>query len=165
MFDTLKRFVETRVTQPVSNWFYRQGARFGLNAGMTEEETRQQFEEIGLGVTAPFFSGIWQRVQDTADRFGYITRLNPQDTPIGSNFEPANWISDKYGYVVEYDVFDTQGNLVGRKTSRFDIDKELSQEEILGLATEIGITDSGGRLVINNNFRIKGALTNPNINT
>lgn len=161
-FDSLRNLRPKNITERLSSWVVDQGARFGLSTGMTPEETEAQLRDSGWSLLAEPISRIFERVQQSSDQFQYFSRLGLDQIPDANRMREASFLTDNFGYVVDYDVFNNQGEFMGTSTSRIDHPETISQEQLLGLLDETLLTNSGVLLSNMNNIRIKGALRSSN---
>lgn len=160
IFDRLKAFSPSNISQKFTDKLHELGLRVGLANNLSYEETVEQLQETNFGIASRPLASVWQSIVDRQETFRSYTRLSIDEIPDTNNFEAVDWITDKYGYVVEYDVYDLSGNFVGRDTSRLDTDQLLSKEQLFGLINENFYTSSGILLNYTETLQIKAAMRN-----
>lgn len=164
--NPFSRFTD-KFLQPIleksTGWIVRQATRLGQAIGITAQETEQVLIEQGLGNIAPEVTKIWESVGGSQTAFKYFSTLNPDEIPNTLFFESVDFIPEKYGIIVEYDVLNIEGEVVGRKTSALYYDSPITQQQVHATAREKIKGRSDIVLPEGTQFTILGGLRNPGL--
>lgn len=159
-WEWLDKFKPKEATQRFTSWTVKTVARLGLATKQTLTDVTNTLREKALDSLINPVADIWINTQEDLEKFESILNVPSNELPNSELFRQANWVTDKFGYVVEYDVYDIEGKFVGRRTSRLDSDVVLSVDDILAQAPEWILDVSGLRIADDHNLQVKGALRN-----
>ena len=159
-FEFLSKFTPDSIKESFSSFLVKAGSRLGYTTGLTLEETQAEFNNRGWGrYSNTIASGFIQAQQNIAS-FEHILNV-PSDELLNPNsLVDTSWVTDKFGYVVEYDVYDINGKFVGTQTSRLDSEHLMSVDDILSQSRDWIYDVSGIQVHSSSNVRVKGALKN-----
>lgn len=162
LFDRLNDFAGNIRDRGV-DFLYRSAVRLGQAAGLS-------VEQIDESLTNPLFDRVTRPISEIYDetiadssRYRYYSQINTDEVPNENSIQQVDWISARYGYMVEYDIYDAEGNFVGSQRSRVDTNELLTQNQLQERFTPTFRTSTGIELATVNNLRIHGALHNPNL--
>jgi len=136
IFDFLQDIDLSTLSRALKDELVKQGAYAGLKAGQTLTQTRIDLRNNGLSFGNDIFSGYWQQARESSIGFQHVTEIGLEDDINIRNLPSSNLLTKNFGAIVEYDILDEEGNLIGVKTSRVDVDKLTTPSELLQASKE-----------------------------
>lgn len=143
-----------------TNWAYTLGSKLGKWSGLTIDQTSQEFINRGFPENRSRISQIYNYFNPIEESFYYFADTNPDHIPDVNRIEELPSLWDRFGYVVQYDVYDFQGELVGTRTSMVQTSELFSQNELFPLLPDLLRDQSPLMLGQSQNFTIRGAFKN-----
>lgn len=136
LFDRAREYIERSIIEPAGEWIREQASRIGLGSGVSAEETARELTSFGLTTLAPDIQSTYERLLEDSLGFRHILTIDPDTLPTEHYLPDVSYISDKYAYVFEHDVYDTSGNFIGTKTIRYDAGKLYSNSDASAYAKD-----------------------------
>ncbi len=162
LFDIFGRILPDRLTEKTSKFFARQASRLGNAFDLAQQTVYDELVGQGIIIDRNEFTTIHQDALADSDEFRYYGRLPSNVRPDDRFMLEKPWITDRYGYVVEYDIFDSEGEFVTVGTSRIDTSRRLTQDELLQNIERLNVTNTGFFWQEDTDLRVRGAMFNPN---